>query len=174
MLGERANALVSITNKRDTGMGYNMMTVKEKQAKIIFFVLGCLLWCVYGCTTIGTADKATMMQKWRGQKHTVALLDDINSWANWYHKGNPLERGKCVEQTEEKIFILNELGIPAKRMHCLITCDDPYHPISHAFVIAQLGNDWYLMDNGTINNCVWEYQETIKASWGITNECVMH
>jgi hypothetical protein len=113
-----------------------------------------------GCSILGTADRQTMMSKWQKSDRDVELLADINGWSNWQAKGNPLEPGKCADQAEVKLSVLKELNIPAKRMHCTIEGQ------GHAFVIATLDRD-YIMDNGTINDCVWESGQAIKAANGI-------
>ena len=128
----------------------------------IIFLLGVACWLVFsGYTTLGIADRQSMMQKWQGQDKDVELLADINGWANWYAKGNPLEPGKCVDQAEAKMAILKELNIPAKRMTCTIEGK------GHAFVIATLDRD-YILDNGTINDVVWA-EEALLSTWGIAD-----
>lgn len=49
----------------------------------IIFLLGVACWLVFsGCTTLGIADRQTMMQKWQGKEKDVELLADINVvWA---------------------------------------------------------------------------------------------
>lgn len=123
----------------------------------------CLL--LVGCAYMGVANKTTMMERWENKQPSVALLDDINGWANWYHH-KPLEKGQCADQADEKLAILKALNIPAKRMHCVIT-RDPYHPVGHAFVVAQLDGKDYIMDNGTVQDVVWEYSQALKSTWGI-------
>ncbi|MBU0907203.1 MAG: hypothetical protein KKE05_03540 [Nanoarchaeota archaeon] len=140
-------------------------------------------------STIGTADKPTMMGKWRGQPVTENLLADINGWANWYAKGEPRmpvayldapqwERdlktpnkpsGGCVDQAVIKKEVLDELGIPNKYVHCSITRNDPYHPAGHRFVIALLNNKWMVMDNGAVQDVVWEFEAVKRSTSGVIN-----
>ena len=135
---------------------------------IAFLLAVSILFCISGCaTTLGIADRPEMMARWKGM-HGVALLEDLNRWGNWY-SGRPFE-GKCVEQTETKMSILKELGIPCKRMHCEIWRYDPWHPIGHAFVLAQLNDKWYILDNGAVQDIPWEYEAVKKSTWGVTFE----
>lgn len=132
------------------------------------FMLILMLLLVKGCATIGTADKPTMMSKWRGEPVTENLLADINGWGNWYKKSNPLEPGNCVPQTTVKANILKELGIPYKIVHCTIV-RDAYKPVGHRFLIAQLNNEWMVMDNGAVQDVVWEYKAVKRSTFGVEN-----
>ena len=132
------------------------------------FILILIFFMVHGCATIGTADKPTMMNKWRDKPVTENLLADINGWGNWYKKSNPLEPGNCVPQTTVKANILKELGIPYKIVHCIIV-RDAYNSVGHRFLIAQLNNEWMVMDNGAVQDVVWEYEAVKRSTFGIEN-----
>ena len=161
-------------------------TMKHFLICLIIFSLVCI---AIGCTHLGIADKESMMERWRGKPVTENLLDDINRWGNWYAQGEkqypaeyamekpeeikiekvaPNKAGKsCLKQAETKLNILKELGIPAKLMHCVITRNDPWHPSGHAFVVATINGKDYIMDNGAVQDIVWEYREAIASTWGV-------
>ena len=132
----------------------------------IVFSLVCL---AVGCSTLGTADRATMMQKWRGEKVDVELLADINAYGNYTKKGNPLEPGKCVDQAEYKASILKELGVPYTFWHCEVTRNNPWRPTGHRFLTAQLNGKEYIMDNGTVQDVVWEFEAVKGSTSGVIN-----
>ena len=132
---------------------------------IIIFILS--LWLL-GCTAIGTADRPAMMSKWRGQPVTENLLADINRYGNWAKKGDLTESGKCIDQAMYKANILKELGIPYKIGHCTIV-RDPYKPVGHRFLVAQLKNKWMILDNGAVQNGVFEYKLVKKSTFGVIN-----
>ncbi len=156
---------------------------------IAFLLLGCLTGCAAWQNLTGTADKSIMMSKWRGKPVTENLLADINGWGNWYKKGKPSmpvayldapqwERdlkapnkvsGGCAAQADVKAKILEELGIPHKVVHCEIIRNDPYHPSGHAFVIAQLNNKWMVLDNGSVCDAVFPFDEVKKSVSGVIN-----
>lgn len=131
-----------------------------------------------GCTTLGIADKHSMMQKWQGKAVSVELLADINGWCNWQAQGEKqypvqfagesavAEKGKCADQADLKMAVLKDLNIPCKRMHCTIT-RDAYKPTGHAFVVATINGTDYLMDNGTINEVVWVSEQALASAWGV-------
>ena len=137
-----------------------------------YAMLACILIMILilfsGCTTIGTASKENMVNKWKDKPVTENLLADINGWGNWYKKSNPLEPGNCVPQTTVKANILKELGIPYKIVHCTIV-RDAYKPVGHRFLIAWAENEWKTMDNGSVCNAVFPYEAVKKAAWGVIN-----
>lgn len=154
----------------------NELINKSMRTLIYSLGFGCILaamfFVLFGCGTIGIADKPTMMNKWRGEKVNVETLADINGWCNYINQGDTSQNGghgKCVYQTEEKLRILKELGITGKRGHCLITRDDPWHPSGHAFAVAQLNGIDYLMDNGSLCDVVFPYEKVKKSVWGVTD-----
>ncbi|HAX98966.1 MAG TPA: hypothetical protein DCY12_08820 [Candidatus Atribacteria bacterium] len=161
--------------------------MKEESFSKYSLIFLLVIWLA-GCAHLGIADKATMMERWNGQiaKKGVAIqtLFEINEYGNWLKMGEPSfptvvgdeeglknwkqAPGNCADQTGAKLAILKELNIPAKRMHCAINRDAFLPPTGHAFCIAQAKDGkWYLMDNGAIDNCVWEYREMIAHSYGI-------
>lgn len=153
--------------------------------------------CFTGCLAhLGIADREVMMQRWKGQiakrgitEHT---LWEITSYGNWYAQGPqeyPVEiasaenissfywkpqNGKCVDQTEAKISILKELGIPYKNGSCTIYRYDPWHPTGHAFAIVYLEgkskfNDfdtWYVFDNGAVQDGIETYRDVKRSTYG--------
>ena len=140
----------------------------QTKVKLVIQITGTILtFFVSCCAIIGTADRATMIKKWSSKPVTVGLLDDINRWANWY-EGRPFE-GKCVDQTEQKISILKEFGVPYKIVHCIVTRDDPWHPRAHRFLIGWAEGDWQTMDNGVVQDGVWPFLEVKKSTWGVIN-----
>lgn len=154
---------------------------------IIFFLIA--IWCMYGCAVLGTADRPTMMSKWKGLPVTENLLADINGYGNWHKKGTPTmpiaylddpqwERdlktpnkvsGGCADQAVIKKEILDELGIPNKYVHCSIIRNNPFYPAGHRFVIALLNNKWVVLDNGSVQDGVWEFEAVKKSTWGVIN-----
>jgi len=73
-----------------------------------------------------------------------------------------------VPQTTVKANILKELGIPYKIVHCIIV-RDAYNSVGHRFLIAQLNNEWMVMDNGAVQDVVWEYEAVKRSTFGIEN-----
>ena len=67
-----------------------------------------------------------------------------------------------------KANILKELGIPYKIGHCTIV-RDPYKDKGHRFLVAQLKNEWMILDNGTVQDGVFEYKLVKKSTFGVTN-----
>lgn len=156
---------------------------------ITILLSACLTSCVPLKQHLGMANREAMMERWRGKPVTENLLDDINRWGNWFAQGEkqypavyamekpeeiklekvgPNKIGKgCHKQMEIKLAILKELNIPARRMHCVITRNDPWHPTGHAFVVATINGKDYIMDNGAVQDVVWEYREAIASTWGI-------
>jgi len=156
---------------------------------MVIFIGWLLIFSFWGCATLGVANKDAMMQKWRGKPVTESLLADINGWGNWYKKGTPTmpvayldapqwERdlktsnetsGGCVDQAVIKKEVLDELGIPNKYVHCSITRNDPFHPSGHRFVIVLLNNKWMVMDNGAVQDVVWEFEAVKRSTFGVIN-----
>lgn len=129
--------------------------MKHLLAYAIIFSLVCV---AVGCAHLGTADRNTMMQRWQGKPISEHLLWEINSYANWYAP----KEGKCVAQTDLKLSILNELGIPAKRGSCTIV-RDPYHPVGHAFVVS----NGYVLDNGTLQEGIEKIEAVKRSTFGV-------
>lgn len=167
--------------------------VRKLKTKLFITSMGCILAVLFfifnliGCTHLGIADRATMMQRWQRQIAnngiTEHILWEVNEYGNWYAQGEkqyPViyasedtdkpwwapKDGKCVDQSELKLDILKELGISAKRGHCTIT-RDPYRPIGHRFVVAQLKDKRMILDNGAVQGCVWEYEAVKRSTWGV-------
>jgi len=136
---------------------------------IMFFIMALSFWCLCGCGTLGTADKETMMQRWRGEPVNENLLADINAYGNYAKKGNPLEPGKCVDQTDYKASILKELGVPYRVVRCEVTRDNPWRSKGHKFLIAQVNNGWFVLDNGAIQDGIFEFYEVKRSTSGVTN-----
>lgn len=136
---------------------------KDLVIAVIWFLFAVVMWIVLsGCSTLGTADRQTMMSKWQKSDRDVELLADINGWSNWQAKADPgADFGRCADQADLKMEILKDLNIPAKRMHCTVEGQ------GHAFVIATLDRD-YILDNGTINDVVWA-EEALLSTWGIAD-----
>jgi predicted transglutaminase-like cysteine proteinase len=134
---------------------------------LIAIALLMVVGCVGLKTHLGIADRPEMMSKWQAMDRDVSLLDDINRWGNWYSKDTSKNHGQCSEQADVKESVLTELGFPFRRMHCTITREWG-RPFGHAFLIAQLNGKDYIMDNGAVQDIVWEYESAIKSTWGIS------
>ena len=132
-------------------------------SSLLLLCLGCSSFQVNALST-GTPQQ--MLVKWKAKPITVATLEDINGWGNWYVKDTSKEHGQCSEQADCKEAVLNELGIPFKRMSCTITREWG-RPFGHAFLIAHLNDKDYIMDNGAIQDIVWEYTSAIKSTYGV-------
>ena len=166
----------------------------------IFCMWICLSTIIFisGCAHLGIADRETMMERWRGQIAEKGInrntLWEINEYANWYAQGEtqypvaianeenlsggfkPLP-GKCVDQTELKLSISKELGIPAREGSCTIYRYDPWHPTGHAFAIVYLEgksksddfDTWYVFDNGAVQSGIETYRDVKRTTWGAKN-----
>lgn len=132
---------------------------------IIAILLALTAGCVGLRVHLGIASRDEMMIKWKGMSG-VALLDDINRWGNWYPKDTSMEYGQCVDMADAKESVLKELGIPYKRMNCVIEREWG-RPFGHAFLVAQLNGGDYIMDNGAVQDVVWAYEPAIKSTYGI-------
>jgi len=165
---------------------------------LVIAIMIFLVCLAVGCAHLGIADRETMMNRWRGQIAEKGInrntLWEINEYANWYAQGEtqypvaiaseenisggfkPLP-GKCVDQTETKISILKELGIPYKDGSCTIYRYDPYHPSGHGFLIACLPgkskiddyDTWVTLDNGSVQDGVWSFGQVKRSTFGVTS-----
>ena len=152
---------------------------------LVIAIMIFLVCLAVGCTHLGIADRQAMMNKWRGQDVDIELLADINAYGNWYSQGEkqyPVicadeetiknfvpKNDKCVDQATAKESILKELGISYKIGHCTITRDNPWSPTGHRFLVASINGKEYVLDNGSIQDGIFTFNEVQQSTWGVTD-----
>lgn len=90
---------------------------------------------------------------WKTMPKNEFLLTEVNDWVN-YHIGK--KSGDCKINSEKKVALLKELGFDAEAIHCQARSKYEW---SHSAVKVKLGDEYYLLDNGTIVDVPWKYDE---------------
>jgi hypothetical protein len=92
---------------------------------------------------------------------TEKLLTKVNDDVNYKTKvaTGINSFGNCRTTAEQKVLALNKLGIKAEVVHC--ESRDKYS-WDHAAVKATANNEEWFLDNGTIMDVPWRYNEVKK------------